>query len=121
MNKKAKGELRKDKDLVKELYSIICMYPPNLLTLFDNLTDTRNSSYITYSMKTICVTRLLSLLCRLTTITDISSNNFNTDKCINNLSKICNQNLKEIPDCNSIFYFSTLPRIYSFYKFGIKP
>ena len=73
-------KLRKDKDLIKELYSIVNKYLPNLLTMFDKLTDTRNQSYITYKMKTICITRLFSLLCGLTTMTDISSNNFNTDE-----------------------------------------
>ena len=48
-------------------------------------------------MKTICVTRLFGLLCGLTTMTDISSDDFNTNDCIKNLSKICGQNLEEIP------------------------
>ena len=65
--------------------------------MFENLTDVRNKSYVTYKMKTICVTRLFGLLCGLTTMTDISSNNFNTDNCIKNLSKICGQTLEEIP------------------------
>ena len=65
--------LRKDKDLVKELYSIINKYLPKLLDMFDNLTDTGNQCYVTYKMKTICVTRVFGLLCGLTTMTDISS------------------------------------------------
>ena len=97
MNRKERRSLRKDKDLVKELYSIINKYLPRLLDMFDNLTDTRNKSYITYKMKTICVTRLFGLLCGLTTMTDISSDDFNSDNCIKNLSNICNQNLEEIP------------------------
>lgn len=58
MNRKMRRELRKDKNLIKELYSIIQKYLPELLHKFQDLTDTRNKSYITYSMKTICVTRL---------------------------------------------------------------
>lgn len=65
--------------------------------MFNNLTDTRHQSYITYSMKTICVTRLFPLLCRITTMTDILTDLFNTDICIKNISKVCNQNLKELP------------------------
>lgn len=57
MNRKERRELRKDKDLIKELYSIILKYLPNLLNMFENLTDNRNQSYVTYKMKTICVTR----------------------------------------------------------------
>lgn len=65
--------------------------------MFDNLTDTRNQSYTTYKMKTICVIRLFELLCGLTTMTDISSDDFNYDNCMKNLSKICNQDLEELP------------------------
>ena len=97
MNRKERRNLRKDKDLIKELYSIIVKYLPKLLDMFENLTDVRNKSYITYKMKTICVTRLFGLLCGLTTMTDISSDDFNTNDCVKNLSKICGQNLEEIP------------------------
>ncbi len=97
MNRKERRNLRKDKDLVKELYSIINKYLPKLLDMFESLTDVRNQSYVTYKMKTICITRLFPLLCGLTTMTDISSDNFNTDVCIKNISKICNQNLEELP------------------------
>lgn len=97
MNRKDRRELKKDKNLVKELYSIIVKYLPELLTMFDNLTDERNKNYVKYTMKTICVTRLFPLLCGITTMTDISTDTFNTDNCIKNISKICNQNLEELP------------------------
>lgn len=97
MNRKERRNLKKDKNLVKELYSIIVKYLPELLTMFGNLTDVRHKSYVTYTMKTICVTRLFPLLCGITTMTDISTDTFNTDNCIKNISKICNQSLKELP------------------------
>lgn len=97
MNQRMKRELRKNRDLVRELFSIINKYLPKLLTMFDNLFDKRHQSYVTYKMKTICVTRLFSLLCGLTTMADISSDDFDTDHCISNLSKICGQNLEELP------------------------
>ena len=50
MNRKMRRELRKDKNLVKELYSIIQKYLPELLQKFEELTDTRNQSYITSRM-----------------------------------------------------------------------
>ncbi len=96
MNRKQRRELRKNKDLIKELYSIINKYLSYLVKMFSNLTDVRNKNYITYEMKTICVTRLFGLLCGLTTMTDISSDTFNTDNCIKNLSKICGQDLREL-------------------------
>lgn len=96
MNRKQKRELRKDKNLVKELYMIIVKYLPNLLIMFSELTDVRDKRYITYFMKTICVTRLFGLLCGLTTMTEITDK-FNTDFAIDNLSNICSQNLRELP------------------------
>lgn len=97
MNRKERRNLRKDKDMVRELYQIIKKYLPDLLNMFQSLTDSRNQSYITYEMKTICVTRLFSLLCGLTTMTDISSDKFNSDNCISNISKICGQDILELP------------------------
>lgn len=97
MNRKMRRELRKDKDLIKELFSIVVKYLPKLLTMFGNLTDVRHQSYVTYNMKTICITRLLPLLCGLTTMADISSDNFDTEHCINNISKICGQKIDELP------------------------
>lgn len=97
MTRKERRNLRKDKNLVKELYSIINKYLPKLLEMFENLTDERHQSYITYKMKTVCVTRLFGLLCGLTTMTDISTDDFNTDSCIKNLSTICGQNIAELP------------------------
>ena len=93
MNRKQRRELKKDKHLIKELYSIIIKYFPEL---FNKLTDIRNKSYITYDMKTICVTRLFGLLCGLTSMTSITDN-FNTEATIKNLSDICNTKLNELP------------------------
>ena len=96
MNRKQRRELKKDKHLIKELYSIIIKYLPELFNKFNNLTDTRNKSYITYDMKTICVTRLFGLLCGLTSMTSITDN-FNTEATIKNISDICNTKLNELP------------------------
>lgn len=96
MNRKEKRELRKDKNLIKEIYSIINKYLPDLLNRFSKLTDIRNQSYVTYNMKVICVTRLFGLLCGLTSMTAISDK-INSEEAIKNLSSICKENLKEIP------------------------
>lgn len=123
MNRKMRRELRKNKNLVKELYSIIQKYLPKLLQKFEELTDTRNQSYITYSMKTICVTRLFGLLCGLTTMVDISKDIFNTDICIENLSTICKQNLTELPyweTIQDVFIHMDLEELRDIQKYIVK-
>ena len=97
MNRKERREFRKDKNLIIELYSIINKYLPDLFDKFNNLSDIRHQSYVTYSMKVICVTRLFGLICGITSLSTISSDDFNTDTCIKNISNICNTNLKELP------------------------
>lgn len=97
MNRKQRREFRKDKNLIIELYSIIKKYLPELLDKFKDLTDIRNQSYVTYNMKTICVTRLFGLICGLTSLSNISSDEFDTDVCIKNISSICNTHLTELP------------------------
>ena len=74
MNRKQRRELKKGKHLIKKLYSIIIKYLPELFDKFNKLTDIRNKSYITYDMKTICVTRLFGLLCGLTSMPSITDN-----------------------------------------------
>lgn len=46
MNRKERRDLRKDKNLITELFSIINKYFPDLLKKFSNLTDVRNKSYL---------------------------------------------------------------------------
>ena len=97
LSRKQKRELVKDKDFLKELLKIIKKYFPQLTSMFSSLTDKRHKSYITYKMRTIIMTRLLALLCGITTMKEINTE-FKTEIAIDNLSKICNQELKEIPD-----------------------
>ena len=96
MNREQKRNLRKDKTLVKELFKIIQKYFPDFLDKFANLTDKRNSSYIKYLMKVICVTRLLGLLCGITEMVTLSDK-FNVQNTINNISSMCKEKLNEIP------------------------
>lgn len=101
LSRKQKRELLKDKDLLKELLKIIKKYFPQLTSMFSSLTDKRHKSYIIYKMRTIIMTRLFALLCGITTMTNINSE-FKTEEAIANLSKICNQELEEIPDWQTI-------------------
>lgn len=97
MTRKERRNLRKDKNLIRNLYSIIEKYLPELFNKFSDLTDFRNKSYITYDMKVICVTRLFGLLCGLTSLSSISDDDFNTEACIDNISTICKTKLDELP------------------------
>ena len=101
LTKKQKRELLKDKNFLNELRKIIQKYFPDLMKLFSNLTDKRDKRYITYKMRTIIMTKLFSLLCGITTMTGINDK-LNTEEAIKNLSDICNQNLEEIPDWQTI-------------------
>lgn len=102
LNSEQRRLLVKDKNLVRELLKIIHKYFPQLNALISELSDKRNKSYITYKMRTIIMTRLFVLICGITTMTEIGSSNFNKEETIKNLSSICNQNLKEIPDWQTI-------------------
>ena len=101
LNKAQRRALLKDKNLLNELRKIIKKYLPQLTELFSTLTDKRHKGYITYNMKTIIMTRLFALLCGITTMSDINEK-FNTEETIKNLSIICDQNLNEVPDWQTI-------------------
>lgn len=90
-----------DKDFLIEIIKIIRKYFPQLEKMLSELTDKRNKSYIIYNMRTIIFTKLLALICGITTMTGINDK-FNTEETIKNLSTICNQSLKEVPDWQTI-------------------
>ncbi len=101
LTKADRRALMKEKSFLREIRKIIKKYFPSLTSLFSTLTDKRHQSYIKYKMKTIIMTRLISLLCGITTMTGINSN-INTEQAIKNLAIICEQNLKDIPDWQTI-------------------
>ena len=101
LSRQDRRELVKDKNLVKEILKIANKYLPKLSSLISNLSDNRHKSYVTYSMKTIFMTRLFALICGITTMNEMT-NKFNTEEAIKNLSSICNQNLTEIPNWQTI-------------------
>ena len=101
LNKAQRRQLLQDKNLLNELRKIIKKYFPSLNNLFSTLTDKRHKSYIKYNIRTIIMTRLFALLCGITTMTEIN-NKFNKEEAIKNLSIICEDNLKEIPDWQTI-------------------
>lgn len=101
LSREDRRELIKDKNLVKEILKITNKYLPKLSNLISNLSDNRHKSYVTYSMKTIFMTRLFALICGITTMNEMT-NKFNTEKAIKNLSSICGQDLTEVPNWQTI-------------------
>lgn len=101
MTRKEKRELRKDKSLICNLYNIIDKYLPRLFIMFEELTDKRQKGKVTYSMKSVCVTRLFALLCGITTMNSLT-NKFNNEFAISNLSKIINEELNDLPHYDTI-------------------
>lgn len=97
LTRKQKRELMSDKNFLEEIIKIIKKYFPQLERMISELTDKRNKSYITYNMKTIIFTKLITLICGITTMAGINDS-FNTEETIKNLSIICRQPLKEVPD-----------------------
>ncbi len=101
ITRKQRRELMKDKNFLYEIRKIIKKYFPELTSIFSTITDKRHKSYITYKMRTIIMIRLIALICGITTMTEINST-FKTEEAIKNLSILCNQELEEIPDWQTI-------------------
>lgn len=101
LTRKTRRILSKNTNLLKEILKIIHKYFPTLTNSFSKLTDIRHQSYTKYKMRTIIMIRLFALICGITTMTGINSK-FDTGKAIKNFSKICGQDLKEIPDWQTI-------------------
>ena len=101
MNRKEKREKQKEINLLDEVLNIMNQYFPELLDKFENLTDKRNQSYVTYQMKVIFLVRLLALMCEIKSMNEISRE-FNTEEAIQNIAKICGLELEEIPHHDTI-------------------
>ena len=101
MTRKEKRELKKDKSLVCSLYNIIDKYLPKLFIMFEELSDQRQQGKVIYPMKVICVTRLFGLLCGLASMNSMT-NKFNNDITIENLAKITNTKLDDLPHYDTI-------------------
>lgn len=97
LTKKDRRLLMKDKNLLIKILKIIKKYFPQLTKMISELTDKRHKSYIKYNVRTLIMTRLFGLIYGITSMTEMNSS-FNKEDAIKNLSIICNQTLKEVPD-----------------------
>ena len=101
MNRREKRKLMKEIQVFSDVVNIIKQYFPCLIEKLDKLTDTRNQSYVEYTMSTITITRLLALICGIKSMRQ-STEKFNTKETIKNIANLLGIELEEIPHHDTI-------------------
>lgn len=101
MNRREKRELKNEIEIFSDAVNIIKQYFPSLIKKLDELTDTRHQSYVEYTMSVITVTRLLALLCGIKSMRQVTES-FNTEETIQNIAKLLDVELEEIPHYDTI-------------------
>lgn len=101
MNRKEKREMKKEIEIFSDVANIIKQYFPSLIKKLDELTDVRHQSYVEYTMSVITVTRLLGLLCGIKSMRQ-TTEDFNTEETIENISNLIEVELEEIPHYDTI-------------------
>lgn len=96
ITRKMRRELKNTVNPLEELLIIIKQYFPNLTNWIDNLTDTRNQSYITYDIKVCLLTQILAFCSSYQSMNKIGRD-FNSDIVINNINHILKTNYVELP------------------------
>ena len=91
-----KRELTKAVNPLEELLIIIKQYFPKLTNWIDNLTDTRNQSYIIYDFKICLLTQILAFCSSYQSMNKIGRD-FNSDIVITNINNILKTNYIELP------------------------
>ena len=96
ITRKMKRELKSAINPLEELLIIIKQYFPKLTNWIDNLTDTRNQSYITYDFKICLLTQILAFCSSYQSMNKIGRD-FNSDIVITNINNILKTNYIELP------------------------
>lgn len=96
ITRKMKRELKSAVNPLEELLIIIKQYFPKLTTWIDNLTDTRNQSYVTYDFKICLLTQILAFCSSYQSMNKIGRD-FNSDIVITNINNILKTNYIELP------------------------
>ena len=89
-------DLKSHTNPLEQLIIILKNVFPTLLTDLANLTDTRNQSYIEYSMQEITLIRLIALCCGIQSMKEIVTK-LDKDDFISNINQILETDLKEFP------------------------
>ena len=101
MNREQRRKNRNEINILSETIAIIKKYMPEMINKFDNLTDLRNQSYVKYKMKVIFMVRLMGLMCSIKSMNEMTRE-FNTQETIENIARMCELELNEIPHCDTI-------------------
>ena len=101
MNRKERRERKKELNILNDLITVLNQYFPELISKFNELTDLRKQSYVKYEMKVIFIVRLMGLMCEMKSMQGMTRE-LNTEEAIQNIAKICNIELEEIPHCDTI-------------------
>jgi hypothetical protein len=89
-------ERKKSINPLEELLIITKQYFPKLTDWIDNLTDTRNQSYIKYDFKVCLLTQILAFCSSYQSMNSIGRD-FNSDIVISNINHILKSNYVELP------------------------
>ena len=101
MNRREKRKMKKEINIFSDVVNIIKQYFPQLTQKLEELTDARHQSYVEYKMSVITVTRLLGLLCGIKSMRE-TTEKFNTEETITNISKLLEIELEELPHYDTI-------------------
>ena len=96
ITRKMRRELKQAVNPLEELLIIIKQYFPKLTSWIDNLTDSRNQSYITYDIKVCLLTQILAFCSSYQSMNKIGRD-FNSSFVINNINHILKTNYIELP------------------------
>lgn len=96
ITRKMRRELKNKVNPLEELLIIIKQYFPRLTNWIDNLTDTRNKSYVTYDFKICLLTQILAFCSSYQSMNRIGRD-FNSDIVIQNINNILKTNYIELP------------------------
>lgn len=97
INRKEKRQILDDAAMMEKILQIIHHYFPGLLAQLKIITDPRDKRYIIYPIEVILIIRILSAICAITSMRQLSEN-FNHQICIENLKRVLKlDQLDELP------------------------
>lgn len=109
VRRKESREQLKKFQLACELLRVLKRFFPALLPTLKAVTDKRHPSYIKYQNHVLLMTRILSAIFYISSMRK-TSEEFNSEKVIQNIGYLCGEQLEEIPYWETInLYLKTVP------------